>query len=123
MLRYAMTGGLAAMFALLTSVLSFRYAHINSLVSQAFGFLVGTGVNYPLSRIWAFKNRSKKIPQQLGFFVMVTGIGFLINELSLFISTFVVHLWTPFGMVIGLGAAFVWNFSANDALTFGKAFR
>lgn len=120
--RYAIVGGTSAIFAYVTSVLLFQFWHFNDLESQAAGFIVGTTVNYPLSRLWAFKNRSRKISLQASVFITVTAIGLGINEGVLSLASSLAHVWIPLGMLMGLATAFIWNFILNNQLTFGRRF-
>ncbi|MCL5013422.1 MAG: GtrA family protein [Firmicutes bacterium] len=116
--KYAISGGVAAIAAWLISVSTYKFGHVPYLISQALGFLIGTAVNYPLSRLWAFGNKKGPIPRQLFLFVAGTVVGLGINELALTTSVEWANLPVPMGMMIGLCSAFLWNFSWNNWVTF-----
>ncbi|WP_157782315.1 GtrA family protein [Sulfobacillus thermosulfidooxidans] len=117
--KYSVTGAISAACAWTSSVLLFHFLSINFIVSQALGFIVGIIVNYPLSRQWTFRNRYPRIVRQFWIFALIAGIGLGINELSLYIFVGMCHWSVPLGMLIGLGVAFIWNFSLNNFITFG----
>ena len=92
----------------------------NALLAQGGGFVVGTIVNYPLCRKWVFVNRYNSVPLQLAVFVGggVAGLG--VNEIAMAAGMATGRLPFPVASAIGLGAAFVWNFGMNKAITFGQ---
>lgn len=117
--RYVMTGGLAAMVTLLVAVVLTDHFRVEYLISQAIGFFSGVLVNYPLSRVWAFENSCPHVLTQFSSFVLVSLVGLGVNEGTLALSVAVFHVWKPFGMVLGIGVAFLWNFLGNNFFTFG----
>ena len=118
MVKYGLVGTVAALSAWLSSVGSFHFAHLSYVTSQAIGFLVGTLVSFPLSRRWAFQNRSRKLGPQLGVFGLVALSGFGVNALALVVAVRFFHVWVPAAMAIGLMAGFLWNFSLHNLITF-----
>ncbi len=119
-MRYVVSGGIAAAGAYVSAFLLYRWFGADYLLSQSVGFLVGTCINYPISRGWVFRNRYQGVPVQFGVFIVVAGVGLGINELALAIAVRMVHFPVALAMACGLGAAFVWNFMANYAVTFGR---
>lgn len=117
-IRYGFVGGVAAAGAWITSVLAFSLGHWPSLVSQGAGFVTGTGISYPLSRWWAFRNHSPQVPQQIGVFIVMSLGGLGVNELGMSLVIHYLHWWVPVGMAFGLVVGFIWNFTAHNWVTF-----
>ena len=120
LVRYSFVGGVAALMALITSISLFRLGWFGYSVSQAIGFVLGTVINYPLSRWWAFKNHYKVVPVQFTVFSIVSLLGLSVNEITLKVTVSIFHWWVPLGMACGLLIAFGWNFTIHNWLTFGK---
>ncbi|NMP25115.1 GtrA family protein [Sulfobacillus sp. DSM 109850] len=95
--------------AWMASVVLYREAHVPYLVAHAFGFVAGTAVNFPLSRVWAFRRRGPHAARQLVVFVGGTLGGLLINEAT--VREFVREVKFPvsLAMALGLASAFALN--------------
>jgi putative flippase GtrA len=57
-LRYFLVGGFAFVCDTFTLFFLTHFLKVNYLVSAPVGFLVGTAVNYVLSRTWVFQRRT-----------------------------------------------------------------
>lgn len=118
--KYGISGGLAAAGAWIVSIALYHLAGFPYVLDQGTGFIAGTAINYPVSRRWAFHSHYPTVLPQLTVFLTVTLIGLGINEGTLWVAVSRFHLWVPMAMGIGLFTAFVWNFTMNRWLTFGK---
>ncbi len=110
---------MAALGAWLTAIALYRFCSWPYWLSQVAGFAAGTAINYPISRQWAFQSHYPHIPRQLLIFLGITSIGLGINEGTLWCVVTLFHFWVILGMALGLGTAFIWNFTMNRWLTFG----
>lgn len=118
--RYSISGGIAGVLSLCVAVALNHFQVMSYLLDQGIGALAGAFINFPLSRSWAFDNRYPKVGRQLVWFVSVALVGFIVNEVALWLMVTRLHCWVPLSMAVGLGTGFLWNFSVNNYVTFGK---
>lgn len=118
--RYGVSGGVAAVVAWGISWWGYQKGWWTAPGGQLIGFLAGSVVSFVLNRQWAFQNRYRYVPLQILIFVGVSGIGLGINEMAVMVATHMLHIWVALSMAIGIGTAFVWNFTVNNWITFGK---
>ncbi len=83
LLRFGMTGCMAAMVQYLTVILIVETLHINPLWANVIGFACGFIVSFFGHRFWTFRGCDRKIIVGLPMFLVVAGINFIINQ-SLF---------------------------------------
>ncbi len=120
--RYILVGGVAAGVAILTSSSLYTGHLTNYTVAQGLGFIAGGLVNYPLSRRWVFRNRSRLVARQLAVFYSLALAGLSVNEWTLRLCVVVAQVPVVPAMGAGLGAAFLWNFTGNKFVTFSRRF-
>ena len=117
--KFGAAGALAAGVALATSLVLYHVAAVPYMVSQAFGFVAGALVNYPLNRHWTYGNHYSRIAVQVAIFLLVSVAGLAVNELVLYVLAGIEHVWVPLAMASGLVGGFIWNFALHSILTFG----
>lgn len=117
--RYVVSGGFAAIAAYATGLVVRDAFLWNDAIAQGIGFVVGTLVNYPISRQWVFVNRSRKVPLQVGIFAAIGLMGLGVNEAALALLVAQLHLPFALASAGGLASAFLWNFTMHNTVTFG----
>jgi len=117
-LKYCLVGAAATVvdYALLFSLTEFL--GLWYLVSATIGFCGGATTNYILNRVWTFDNNDKRIARQIGIFLMIAGIGIVLNNGILVIGVEVFGLWYMLAKVISTAITLIWNFIGHKHITF-----
>lgn len=117
--RYFLVGGFA--FVCDTTVL-FSLTHflkVNYLVSAPVGFVVGTVVNYVLSRSWVFRRRTlKNTPAELTIFTLIGIVGLALNELILWVFQSKLGIYYLLAKGVSGVTVFMWNFGVRKLALF-----
>jgi putative flippase GtrA len=117
--RYAIVGGLAFAADLGSLIALTELAGWHYLASTAAGSVVGLVVNYSLSVLWVFNERTvgNRSAEFLVFTVLgVIGLG--VNELVLFLLTGLAGVHYVASKVVATGLTFAWNFVSRKVLLF-----
>jgi putative flippase GtrA len=116
-LKFLTVGGSSAIIDFCILYLLTDHANFHYLISATIAFIVAGMYNYLLNRNWTFKaNGSQK--KQLPIFLVMGGIGLLLNNFILFVSVDIFGLWYIYGKVIAAGLVTFWNFFINKYFTF-----
>jgi putative flippase GtrA len=117
-LRYASVGGVCAaieftVFSIL--VLYFRVYYISGNV-LAFGvaFLIG----FWLQKTWTFRNYERRYKTQITKFLIIVGIGFLLNNFFVYLFIGVLGFPVLISKPLQLFSVFFWNYSGQRFWTF-----
>lgn len=117
-LRYAVTGGCAAVAAYSVAEGLLRAGVQQVWLAQLSGFVPGGALNFWLSKQWVFENKSDSWLVQLAVFYAMGLVGLTINEIASVASRALgVSLWVV--PAVGLAAGFAWNFAQAKWITFG----
>lgn len=119
-LKYGVASGLSVLMTLGSSYFAYHWLKMPDSLAQAMGFIVGTAVNYPLNRVWTFRNHYHNTGLQFAIFLAVALVGLGFNELALYLSVTRLHLLVLEGMIVGILVGFISNFSLNNWVTFKR---
>lgn len=86
--------------------------------SALISFIVGMIVNYSLNKVFNFKNRSRKIWQQFGLFIIVAIVGLALNQLIMYVVVEYLELWYVLAKLVSIFFVFFWSFFGHRRLTF-----
>jgi len=89
-------------------------------MANSLGFLLASGSNYYLNRIWTFQSAEPEIGWQFSRFLLVAVVGLLLNNLIVYLLTERAKLnfyIAKFGAIV---LVFFWNFSVNYIYTFTR---
>jgi len=89
---------------------------IHRYIASSTGFIVAATSNYFLNRIWTFESSDPRILMQYGSFVFISVIGLGINNLFLYL--FEKKLQFYIAKLFAIGVTMIWNFLANNYITF-----
>ena len=92
----------------------------NKYIANSLGFLLASGSNYYLNRIWTFHSLDPAIGWQFSKFLFIAVVGLLLNNLIVYLLTEHARLnfyIAKFGAVV---LVFFWNFSVNYIYTFTR---
>lgn len=118
--KYCLVGAAATVvdYSLLYSLTEF--AGLWYLWSATFAFIGGATTNYLLNRLWTFKNTDKRIARQVVTFLIIAGVGIVLNNTILAVGVEVFGLWYMLAKVISTAITLIWNFFGHKYVTFKK---
>ncbi|HUZ46135.1 MAG TPA: GtrA family protein [Terriglobia bacterium] len=117
--RYVVVGGIAFICDAGTLYSVTQFLKVNYLISAPIGFLVGTLVNYTLSRTWVFERRTlKSRSAELTIFTLIGLVGLGLNELILWLFQSKLGIYYMFAKGVSGGVVLVWNFGARKLVLF-----
>ncbi len=117
--RYVVVGGVA--FVCDAGMLYYvtQFLRVNYLISAPIGFLIGTLVNYALSRTWVFERRTlKNRSAELTIFTLIGVVGLGLNELILWLFQSKLGIYYMFAKGVSGAVVIVWNFGARKLVLF-----
>jgi putative flippase GtrA len=118
--KFCIVGGSGVFVDLSITYLCKEKLKWNKYLSSSLAFIVAASSNYFLNRIYTFNSDNQNITTEYFSFVLVSSVGLLINNLT---------IWTIhdkfknnfyFSKIIAIGVATLWNFIANYAFTFSS---
>ena len=95
-----------------------RYAAVYYIAANFFSFLTATTFSFFVNKRFTFQDRRAATAGQYMKFFVVTGIGFFLNTLILFISVHFLALHDFGGKIIAVIIVLFWNFGINKLWTF-----
>ena len=109
--RYTFVGGFAFIFDFGLLYILTEYFNIYYLVSAAIAFLLGLTINYFLSVIWIFKNRSIKSKYvEFVVFALIGIVGLALNEFIIWFFTEIINTHYLYSKLISTALVYLWNF-------------
>jgi putative flippase GtrA len=117
--RYFLVGGFAFFCDTFTLFSLTQFLKVNYLVSAPVGFLVGTAVNYVLSRKWVFRRRTlNNTPAELAIFTLIGVVGLGLNELILWAFQSKLGIYYLYAKGVSGVTVLAWNFGARKLALF-----
>ena len=112
-------GGLAFVFDTSTLFSLTQFLKVNYLISAPLGFIVGTIVNYTLSRTWVFERRRLvSTPAEMTIFTLIGVVGLGITEWILWFFQSRLKIYYLFAKGVSGVVVFGWNFGARKLALF-----
>jgi len=117
--RYLLVGGFAFACDTLTLFSLTHFLKVNYLVSAPIGFLVGTAMNYVLSRAWVFERRTlQNTSAEVALFTLIGVVGLGLNELILWMFQSKLGIYYLFAKGVSGVTVLMWNFGARKVALF-----
>lgn len=117
--RYVIVGGFAFICDASTLYSLTQFLKVNYLVSAPIGFIVGTLVNYTLSRNWVFERRRlQRTSAELTIFTVIGVVGLGLNELILWFFQSKLGIYYLFAKGVSGVVVLIWNFGARKLALF-----
>jgi putative flippase GtrA len=117
--RYLLVGGFAFVCDTFTLFSLTHYLKVNYLVSGALGFLVGTAVNYVLSKSWVFQRRTlQNTTAEVMIFTLIGVVGLGLNEWILWFFQSKLGIYYLYAKGVSGVTVFMWNFGARKVALF-----
>ena len=95
---------------------------VNYLVSAVFGFVVGTLVNYAISKLLVFKGAPKSRVAEIVLVFVIGGIGLVLLELGLYFLTDTCGIHYLLSKLIMSVFVFFWIFFARKIFMYSHRF-
>lgn len=119
MVRYSISGSIAAMVDIGALFILTEFAGINYLISAAFSFCLGIITVYYLSIRWVFSNRRiAKKHHEFGIFIMIGVIGLALNVFFIWILTEFAAIHYLISKIIANIFVYFWNFFNRKYILF-----
>lgn len=115
--RYLFVGGFAAIVNISLLYILTDICNIYYLVSNVFSFTIGLVVNYLLSKLIVFQNKtiiSKK--KEFIIYALIGVIGLGLDSLLLSFFTKTMSIYYMLSKIVSTGCVFIWNFCARKIL-------
>lgn len=117
--RYVLVGGIAFIFDTSTLFSLTQFLKVNYLISAPVGFIVGTAVNYVLSRKWVFERRRlTSTPAEMTVFTLIGVVGLGLNEVILWVFQAKLGIFYLFAKGVSGVVVLGWNFGARKITLF-----
>lgn len=119
--RYFFVGGTAFVVDYGTLFILTEFCGINHLISAAIAFLLGLIVNYVISIVWVFGNRTVGNRWiEFAIFSAIGLIGLVLNEVIIYIGSDIIGLHYMISKLCSTGIVFFWNFFARKIILYTK---
>jgi len=89
---------------------------VHRYIASSAGFTVAATSNYFLNRIWTFQSNDPRVLLEYSTFIIISVIGLGINNLFLYL--FEKKLSFYWAKLFAIGVTMIWNFLANNYITF-----
>ena len=83
--------------------------------------MIAASSNYILNRIWTFCSENQNIMTEYFYFILISVIGLLINNISLWFVHSKMKYNFYLSKLVAIGVATFWNFLANYTFTFNTS--
>ena len=91
---------------------------IHKYISNSLGFIVATGTNYTLNRLWTFNNHDPNTMTQFSKFFFISLIGLAMSNGIIYLLHEKLKWNFYFAKACAIGLVSLWNFFANYLYTF-----
>jgi putative flippase GtrA len=119
-LRFATVGGIATAIHYLILVALVQAVNMNAVWASSIGFIISAVCNYLLNYRFTFRSNVEH-RRAVVKFVVVAGVGLLLNSLTMQIATEYMRLHYLLAQVLATGLVLLWNFTGNRLWTFKPA--
>ena len=110
-IKYIISGGLAAVVNLATLAALTEYAHLHYLTSAVLSFVVAFFVSFLLQKFWTFQNTERgDMHLQMIAYLTVSVVNLGINTLLIYLLVEVAHLWYLLAALVAGAIIALWSF-------------
>ena len=112
--RYTVVGGVAFAVDFGFLFLLTHFGGVYYLISAAVSFVLGLAVNYALSRVWVFSQRTlSNATLEFTIFALIGVAGLGLNELGMWLLASRLGLEYLLAKMVTAAFVYVWNFAAR----------
>ena len=95
-----------------------EYFNLPLLTATTLAFLLAVANNFLLNKIWTFENKSKNYKKLFIKFLIVSVVGLILTNLSMYTLVEIAGIWYIYSKLITSGIVLTWNFLGNKFWTF-----
>ncbi|HVI68886.1 MAG TPA: GtrA family protein [Magnetospirillaceae bacterium] len=117
-IRYGMVAVVALAFDFGTYAFLVRIADVHPVVAATIGFTLGLFVNYLLSILWVFNQRTRSKRIEMMTFMVIGLIGLGLTDILIWLMAIEWHVDDLLAKLVATGIVFFWNFGARKILLF-----
>jgi dolichyl-phosphate beta-glucosyltransferase len=117
-IRYGIVGVLGTAVDVVSLYILVEFLKLPLLVATTGSFLLAVSHNFILNKIWTFENKSTNYKKLYIKFLLVSAIGLLLTDISMFLQAEVMGLWYIYAKLITSILVLAWNFLGNKYWTF-----
>jgi putative flippase GtrA len=117
-IRYGLVAVVALAFDFGTYALLVRGSDVHPVLAATIGFTLGLFVNYLLSILWVFKQRTRSKRVEFITFFAVGLIGLGLTDLIIWVLAVEMHGDELIAKLVATAIVFFWNFGARKMLLF-----
>ncbi len=120
---YFIIGGVSAIIDLILFIFLVQLSTFNWFYAGIVAFCIATSINYFLSIRFAFESgiRFKNKSREFLVIFIVSTVGLIINQLSLYVCIELMSIILPLSKIIASASTFFWNFFLRKNYVFYKA--
>lgn len=96
--------------------------NINYLIAAIVGFILGTSVNYIISKYLVFQGEPKSRIAEIALVFVISGVGLIILEIGLYVFTAKIGIHYLISKLIMTVLVFLWNFFARKLFMYSRFF-
>lgn len=121
-IKYAISGGTAALAALLTVFIATDVLNFFYLISVVLGQVSGFFVNFYLQKFWTFRDPSKKrTERQFKIFIFLSVMHTVLNAIFILILVEIFDIWYLYAQAIIIASLAILSYFFNRFVTFKGA--
>ncbi len=117
-LKYCVVGISGTLVDVGSLYIFIEYFELQLLVATTLAFLLAVANNFIFNKIWTFKNKSKNYRKLFIKFLLVSTVGLILTNASMYTLVEVVGIWYIYSKLITSGIVLTWNFLGNKYWTF-----
>ena len=93
---------------------------LNNYAANTVGFVLSSGYNFTLNRMWTFQNHDEQIGMQLVKYGGVMVVALFISNSIIYLLTEKAKLNFYFAKLSAICVMMIWTFTANNLFTFSR---
>lgn len=118
--RYCFAGVTGAIVDFSLFFILTRFFEWHIVPANVLSFLTSAVVNYTINRLWTFKSTSNRVVHQFLFFIIVAGIGVVINTSILYFLVSHFSMFDILAKAVAVVIVMFWNYVINKHVTFKR---
>ncbi len=117
-LKYCVVGVSGTVVDVGALYLFIEHFNLPLLTATTLAFLLAVANNFILNKIWTFENKSKNYKKLFIKFLIVSVVGLILTNLSMYTLVEIAGIWYIYSKLITSGIVLTWNFLGNKFWTF-----
>lgn len=120
LVKFSLVGSINFVVDLGLTNLLVLIGHLSPGLAGYLGTAVALGTSFILNRQWTFRVREGELTTQAGRFLIINGIGALINAITYTLLLNLTTLWYNLAKLLAIGSSGLWNFFMTKYWVFSQ---